>query len=272
MDSTGKPALNQTRTVRVVRLLLFLAALIILSLTPRLVEAQPSPPSTPIPTEIPAVATLESKLATQQVDISSLQYNLSVEQRDREYYVRDLQWKWGIAAAIGTAVIALLTWTGLNELKKLQEKWQTKSEKILNKAIYKLDIAKLPIYLPANENLENVHQLLKRRKFEAVEFYEDGYEEIKQGVILLSLKDKDDQQQKALLAKYGEYLQGKKPDPAKIGFILYAPGGIRVPPQYMDCYENQVTANYLSTVVSNVFTIGRGIDITPPQNFITEGK
>jgi len=217
-----------------------------------------SPTATPTVNIVP---TLQSVIATQQADIDKL----VDEERDRKYYDRDIQWKWGILAAVGAAVTWILTWVGKNSLQSLQLGWEQRSQKILDKAIYKLDLGNLPIYLPAGEKLENIHNFLQRRKFEALKFY-NHFDEFERGILIVSLKGKDENQQAEILGKFKDFIETKNPGMSDSGFIIYAPGRIRVPDDIMECHDNLVTANYPATVVSSIFSVGRGIEIVLPNS------
>lgn len=225
--------------------------------------ATPIAVSTPVD---PAVSALQSTVATQQVQIDQLQRDLAQETRNREFDVRDLVWKWGIAAAIATAVIGILTWIGKYSLSDLQNKWQRESQRTLDQAIFKMDPSNLPIYLPSGEKLEELHNVLQKRRFGKVSFY-DKLSEFTvidcQGVIIISLKDKNDSEQKTILGNLKDFIQQQKPVSSKTGFIIFAPGDITVPKDVTGSYDNLVTANYPATVVNMVFAVGRGLDIVP---------
>jgi hypothetical protein len=240
---------------------LFMLSVLLLSNLTISVNAQGNPTATPaVATANPTIAVLENTIATQQIQINQLNTRLTDEERERKYYDRDIFWKWGISAALATAVISILTWVGRKSLQDLQNDWQRDSQKILDKAIYKLDLSNLPIYLPSGENLENIHRLLQLRKFEKVGFYKT-LGEFEHGVLIVSLKGKDDKQQAEILDKFKDFIDSQNPSAANTGFIIYAPAGIRVPPEIMECHDNLVTANYPATVVSSIFTVGRGIEI-----------
>jgi hypothetical protein len=242
---------------------IIVAAVIVMSVL-QSASAQTSQP-TATPSSIPTdpVPGLQNTVATQQAQINHLNDQLTDEQRDRTYYDRDLQWRWGISAALGTAFLVMLTWVGLRSIQDLQKNWERRSQTVLDKAVYRLDLGNLPIHLPEGENLENIHRLLQLRKFEKISFYR-SFDEFDRGVWIISLKDKDDKQRAFLLDKFTDFLNAQNPSPANTGFILYAPSGIKVPPEIMDCHDNLVTANYPATVVSMIFVVGRGIEIVPP--------
>lgn len=229
--------------------------------------AQPTSTTTPVspstPTD-PQIQALQSTIATQQVQIDQLQRDHLQEVKDRQFDVRDLLWKWGIAVAVVTAVMSILTWVGRNSLQNLQKDWEYRSEKILNRAIYKLDLSNLRIYLPVDENSKDIRRLLLQRKFENIQLYGD-FNEFKNGILIVSLKGKDETQQTEILDNFKSFIDTQKPSPANAGFIVYCPDGIKVPPKIMGCHENLVTANYLSTVISSIFTVGRGIEIVPSK-------
>lgn len=227
------------------------------------VRAQANPTATPTPN--PTIEALEDKLAKQQDEINAIKDQLTDEERDRKYYDRDLQWKWGISGAIATAVIGFLTWAGIKQFKDLQENWVRSSQKILDKAIYKLDLSKIPVYLPAGEKLEHIHRLLQMRKFEKVGFY-NNFDEFSEGVLVVSLAGKEEAERSKILDEFKKFIKNTRPSIAKSGFIIFAPGGIRVPDEVTNCHDNLVTANYPATVVSMMFVVGRGMDITPPES------
>ena len=220
--------------------------------------------TTPTATPNPTIGSLEGVVATQQAETDTMNNRLIDEERDRKYYDRDLQWKWGISAAIATAVIGVLAWVGKKDLNDLQKNWERSSQKILDKAIYKLDLSKLPIYLPMGENLDSIHRLLQRRKFEKIGFY-NTFDEIDRGLIIVSLKNKNETERAETLQKLLTFISARNPSSANTGFIIFAPGGIQVPQDVMNCHDNLVTANYPATVVGMIFVVGRGMDITPPE-------
>jgi hypothetical protein len=263
-----KEFLTQKRII-VYMIILFLLAMILYIRPSSPVQAQSNITATVSPTIDPAIVVLENKLATQQVQIDDLTRNLTNETHDREYYDRDLQWRWGILAAIATAVISILTWLGVSNFKEIQTKWEIRSNKILDKAIYKIDLGKLPIFLPVGEKIENIYTLLQHRKFEKMIFYE-SLDECGSGIIVLSLRDKNIQEQTEILQKMETFIDTKHPSSSDTGIIIFAPGDIKVAPKYMNCFENLVTAKYPATVVSDIFVVGRGMDITPPEQMAKE--
>ncbi len=219
--------------------------------------------STPTPNTLP---TLQSIIATQQIQIEELQRDLTFETKNREFNVRDLYWTWGIAVAVASAVVGILSWIGKKNLNDLQADWDRKSQQMLDKAVYKLDPGNLPIYLPAGQGFEGLHNTLQKRKFGKIGFYNNLDEFNKsnsQGVIVISLASKNESEQTAILNEFKTLIEQQLPDGSKTGFIIYAPGDIRVPSYITGCYDNLVTANFPATVISMVFAVGRGLDIVP---------
>jgi len=253
--------ISKVHTILVITMLLFGGVIFSSVLNP--VSAQ-----TAQPTETPnVVPTLQSVIATQQIQIEQLQRELAFETRNREYDVRDTRWIWGIAVAIVTAAISFLSWIGKKSLKDLQDTWDQKSQQLLDEAIFRLDPSNLPIYLPSGEGLEGLHDTLQKRRFGKVRFYSSLINELNkdncQGVIVISLKDKDESDQSKILSDLTKFIETQLPDGSKTGFIIFAPGDIRVPPKITGGYDNLVTANFPATVVSMVFAVGRGLDIVP---------
>ena len=255
--------------------LLFTAAFFILLSLPNSAQAQGNETPTPNPT----IIALENQIATQEAQIEELRDQITDEKGDREYFDRDIQWQFGIAGTISTAIIALLAFLGISNIKdirtkigemtdswfeKIEIEWEKRSQVLLDEAIYKIDIGNLPIYLPINEGMESIFRLLKQRRFSNTDFYE-SLDEFSEGIFILSLKNKNKKQQKELLDKFTSFIDENNPNSKEIGYIIFAPKGIIVPKEVMDCYENLVTANYPATVLSMVFVIARGLEITPPK-------
>lgn len=230
------------------------------------------------PTVTPnVVPTLQAVVATQQVEIEQLKRDLNENNRDRMFDIRDLQWKWGIAAALGSAAILVASWFGMNSMNdvktkldetkrnwennvdSLEKEWEKRSQLLLDKAIYKFDPSNLPIKLPANST--NIYMLLSRRKLGKIEFYEnladlDG--DKLTGVIVVSMVDKD-----TFAADedyFRTFVKSRKLDTALTGFVLYT-GPNRATDATTGVYDNLVTANYPGTVVSNILVVGRGLEI-----------
>ena len=243
-------------------------------------SAQGNPTATAIdPTVNPTIVAFESVIATQQVQIDELKRNQSYEIRDREYEIRDLKWKWGIAAALGGAAILIASWFGISGLKdlrtkleetkanwksnveRLEKEWERNSQRLLDKAIYRLDPGNLPIKLPAGAT--PLHQLLTRREIGKIEFYnslDDLTHEDLGGVIVVSMTEKE--QLATMEDKFRQFVQRTKPDPALTGIVLYT-GPNRVSDETTMLFDNLVTANYPGTVVSNIFVVGRALKIEP---------
>ena len=253
--------------------LLFIAAFFILLSLPNSAQAQGN--ETPTPSPNPTIIALENQIATQEAQIEELKDQITDEKGDREYFDRDIQWQFGIAGTISTAIIALLAFLGLSNIKdirtkmgemtdswfeKIEIEWEKRSQVLLDEAIYKIDIGNLPIYLPANEGMEEMFTLLRRRNFNNITFYKE-LEEFSQGICLLSLEDKNETEQEEILNKFKSFIDEKKPSSIDIGFIIYAPRGVRVSDEVMGYYDNLVTANYPATVLSMIFVTARGLDI-----------
>lgn len=237
------------------------------------VSAQGSPTGTPTPN--PTITVLESTIAAQQINIEKLEREQGFEAKEREIGFRDINSQWKTVAAIGGIAILVLGWFGFTgvrdaklavekQVKNIEAKWEAQLQSTLDKAVYKLDLSNLPIYLPSGENLENIHRLLQFRKFENVSFYKT-LDEFERGVLIISLKGKDEKGQGEILGKFKDFIDSQHPSAANTGLIIYAPAGIKVPPEIMESHDNLVTANYPSTVVSSIFTVGRGIELPAPK-------
>jgi len=210
---------------------------------------------------------LQASISTQQIQIEQHQRDLAFETRDREYDMRDIRWKWGIASTVVAAIFSILSWFGMKSSKDLQDVWKRKAQQMMDDATFKLDPSNLPIYLPSGEGLEGLHDTLQKRRFGKVSFYGNLIDEFNkgncQGVIVISLKDKKEKEQEKILSDFQSFIEQQLPDSSKTGFIIFAPGDIRVPPKVTGSYDNLVTANFPATVVSMVFAVGRGLDIVP---------
>lgn len=245
------------------------------------VGAQENPTAAPLPPTInPTIAALENVIATQQVKIENLEREQNFEAREREIGLRDInsQWKnWLTFVGIAGSILAIFgfksirdIWNAIEKAKQdwtenirtLEAEWEKRSQVALDQAVYKLDLAKVPIFLPINENVGSIHRLLQQRKFERIEYYKN-FDELERGILVVSLKDKNQDQQKEILDAFKEFVEVRQPSPANTGFIIYSPDGIKVPSDVTGCHDNLVTANYPATVVSSIFTVGRGIEITP---------
>lgn len=258
--------------------IVLLLGLVLLSRQITPVIAQGNPTETPTPN--PTIVVLENNIATQQVKIDSLEREQAFEAREREIGLRDInsQWKsWLAIVGTAGAILAIFGIKSIRDLwntiakanqdwaeniKKLESEWEKQSQIALDQAVYKLDLAKLPILLPVNENVGAIHRLLQLRKFEKVVYYKN-FSELDKGVLIVSLKDKNEEQRKEILGIFKDFIESREPSPSDTGFIIYSPDGIKVPPEVTGCHDNLVTANYPATVVSSIFTVGRGIELTP---------
>lgn len=257
-------ASSQTRKMTAILAMICFILVGIFLLQPTIsTKAQDNPPPTPTPN--PTFVSLENLIATQQIQLDTLNKKIEDETRDRIYFDRDIGWKWGISATVATIIISLLAFLGVKSLKDLQHLWGKQSQTILNKAIYKLDLENMPVYLPMDQNLENIHSYLQRRKFGKLGFYKK-LEDVKKGVIIISIQGMDEQNQNLVYQKLIRYVKESKPDSTEIGIIIYSPGGLKIPNNIMECYENLVSANFLTTIASNIFVVARGIDLTLPES------
>lgn len=266
------------------RSVFFIAALIIgglfVALANQPVSAQSAPP-TPTPTP-GIVSTLQSVIATQQIRIEALEREQGFEAKEREIGFRDInsQWKsWFAIAGIAVFAAGIFGVKGMRDLwqaletanqqwaehiKSMKAEWEKRSQIALDQAIYRLDLANIPILLPVNENVGSIHRLLQQRKFEKIGYYK-SFDELKVGILVVSLKGKNEEEIKKTLEQFKEFIELWRPNTANTGFIIYSPDGIKVPPDVLGCHDNLVTANFPSTVVSSIFTVGRGIEIIPPN-------
>jgi hypothetical protein len=261
---------------------LFVLTFILFSTVTFSVGAQGNPTATPQPTVNPTIAALENVIATQRVKIDTLERELGFEAKEREIGLRDINSQWKIAVAIvGIAGVILAVfgfrslrdvWNAIEKarndwkenVRNLETEWEQRSKAALDIAVYKLDLGKLPIYLPLDEDVSRIHRLLKLRKFEKVIYYKK-FEEFTHGILIVSLKGKDERQQGETFTAFKKFMEARNPSAEESGFILYCPDRITAPPDVMSCHDNLVTANYPATVVSSIFTVGRGIEITAPQ-------
>lgn len=236
----------------------------------------------PTPTPNSTTVALQNTIATQQVRIDSLEREQTFEAKEREIGLRDInsQWKsWLAIVGVAAGIVAIFgiksardLWNAIEKAKhdwlenigKLESDWEKRSQVALDQAVYKLDLAKIPILLPINENIGAIHRLLQLRKFEKVGYYKN-FNELENGILIVSLKDKNPEQQKQILDGFKEFIESREPSPMNTGFIIYSPDGIKVPPDIMACHDNLVTANFPATVVSSIFTVGRGIETTLPN-------
>lgn len=239
-----------------------------------------SPTATPTANIIP---TLQSVIATQQVRIETLEREQGFEAREREIGFRDInsQWKnWLAFIGIAGGILALFgikdirdLWKAIEKVKQdwaenikgLEAEWEKRSQIALDQAVYKLDMANIPILLPVNGNVGSIHRLLQQRKFEKVGYYKN-FDEFKNGILVVSLKDKNEDEQKKTLAQFKEFIELWQPSATNTGFIIYSPDGIKVPTDVLVCHDNLVTANFPSTVVSSIFSVGRGIETVPTNS------
>jgi len=271
--------MSKVHTILVITMLLLGGVVFSSAASP--VSAQTTP-STDTPTPNPTVMALENRVATQEAKIDSLEREQIFEARERDIGFRDINSKWqswltffgiagGILALVGIKSARDL-WNAIqkaeqdwkNNVEKLEKEWEKRSEVALDSAVYKLDMANIPIFLPADENVGSVHRLLQQRKFDNIRYYKE-YNEFESGVLVVSLKGKDEEAQKETLGKFKEYIETQKPSAIATGFIVYSPDGIKVPANVQNCHDNLVAANFPSTVVSSIFTVGRGIEIAPPK-------
>lgn len=257
-----------------------LMGLVLISRQTTPVVAQGNPTETPTPN--PTIAALQNTIATQQVKIDSLEREQIFEAKEREIGLRDInsQWKsWLAVVGVAAGIVAIFgikstrdLWSAIEKakqdwmenIKKLELDWEKRSQVTLDQAVYKLDLAKVPILLPINENIGAIHRLLQLRKFEKVGYYRN-FNELDNGILIVSLKDKNPEQQKQILDGFKEFVESREPSALNTGFIIYSPDGIKVPPEITTCHDNLVTANYPATVVSSIFTVGRGIEINLPN-------
>lgn len=274
----AKPGFSSSIFPKIILGVLFLAAFSFVLVVPYNVKAQDNP--TPTPSPNPTIVELENQIATQRAEIEDITDRLTDEERDRKYFDRDIQWQFAIAGVISSAIIALLAFAGFSNLKDLRTKlkertdswfekidveWEKRSQILLDKAIYKIDIGNLPIYLPTGEGLEkNIFRLLKQRSFDNIDFYEK-LDDFSEGIFIISLAEKNEEERKEILDNFKSFIDTNEPSGKKVGFIIFAPGRIRVPDDVMGYYDNLVTANYPTTVLSMVFVIARGLDIQPPE-------
>jgi hypothetical protein len=239
------------------------------------------PSSTPTPN--PTISALEDVIATQQVQISTLEREQLWEAKERDIGFRDInsQWKaWLAFVGIAGSVLAIIgiksvrdLWDTIKKAKKdwqeningLEKEWEKRSEIALDRAVYKLDMANIPILLPVDENIGSIHNLLQQRKFEKVVYYKN-FTDLKDGILVVSLKGKNEDEQKKILDHFKEFIKLCNPSAVNTGFIIYSPDGIKVPSDVLMCHDNLVAANFPSTVVSSIFTVGRGIDISIPKD------
>ncbi len=271
---------SKVHTILIIAMLLFGG--VVFSSVSSPASAQSATPTT-TPTINPTISALEAVVATQQIKIATLEREQLWEAKERDIGFRDInsQWKsWLAFFGIAGSVLAIVgiksvrdLWDTIKKAKKdwqdnlkgLEKEWEKRSEIALDRAVYKLDMANIPILLPADENVGSIHRLLHQRKFENVVYYKD-FTEFEDGILVISLKGKNEDEQKKTLDQFIEFIKLRKPSAVNTGFIIYSPDGIKVPSDVLIRHDNLVTANFPSTVVSSIFTVGRGIDIAIPKH------
>lgn len=199
--------------------------------------------------------------ANLQSQVDDLSRRVDKLENDQFFTLRDIEWKldqklyWlgGIALGILLALGAIGIKT-YNDLEKLaREKVQT----LLDEALFDLNPSNIPVYLPAGENMEEVHRRLQLSGFKNVSFYNGLEHAPEQGVILVSMpKGGEKEKQK----EFQEFIARKRPNPVKTAFILYA-APQALTDETMHCYENLVAANFPATAASMVLVVGRGLRI-----------
>jgi len=266
--------MSKVHTILVILMLLFGGVLFSSVLNP--VSAQTAQP-TDTPTPNPTIVALENIIATQQILLEAQSRTISNTADDLSRAEKDWQWKWGIAGLVLGALGSILASIGVSsvtdfkkKISELEKEWDKRSALALNYAVYKLDMSNIPILLPADENVGSIRRLLQQRKFEKIKYYKN-YNELEGGVLVVSLKGKNEEEQKKTLDKFKDFIETQLPSAITTGFIIYSPDRITVPTEIMNCHDNLVTANYPATVISSIFTVGRGIDIPNPKDEIKEG-
>ncbi len=240
-----------------------------------------TPPTTPVPSSTPEiVSTLQSVVATQQVQIEEQNRILTHNVEDLARAEQDWQWKWGILGLLTGILGTIAASMGLNsiggfkkqlqtiekdfakQIKQMEQSWATnlqtrevewslKSQQSLNKVLDKFDLAKLPIYVPkelAALRLSLEHRGLKPTEYENIENVPLN------GVIVVRIDTEEDE------SKFKSFLDKFAPNPKRAAFLLYAVTK-RVSTQVNEWYENLIISNFRASAITNILAIGRDLEI-----------
>ncbi len=209
-----------------------------------------SPAATPDPADLPELTSRVNKL-----------------ENDMQFTLRDIAWRmdqkllivsWG---ALGiSAIAAILGVQSLNDLRKMAKE---KLQEAFDEAVYAVNPANIPVFLPVNKNMDVIQRRLQLSGFKKVTYYTDLDHIPEQGVVVVSINStkKTDTEREAeitkLEAQFRSVIKKNKFDPARTAFIIYTTG--KISGETLNCYENLVTANMPPTVANMVLVVGRGL-------------
>lgn len=184
-----------------------------------------------------------------------------------QFTLRDIAWRmdqkllivsWG---ALGiSAIAALLGVQSLNDLRKMAKE---KLQEAFDKAMYAVNPANIPVYLPVNKNMDVIQRRLQLSGFKKVSYYTDLDHVPTQGVIVVRMTSaqKTDATKENEIAKleaqFRAFIKKNTFDPTQVAFIIYTTGKLSA--ETLNCYENLVTANMPPTVANMVLVVGRGL-------------
>lgn len=236
-------------------------AIIIFSVTANTAKAQtavatPTLTLTPTETPNPTVVSLQNIVATQQIEIQTLQ-------RDLDYDVRDIRW-WFSVAVVVAAIIGIRGYAVFNDLDNIIRK---KIRVSINKHYYQLDITNLKIHVP-HILYRHVVDLLENQGLQNHPQYSQLDKQCFYGITIVSINDERDEKDFVNFIKRNyENLK-----PSNAGFILYSPiynrtdGGrpYFLKQETIDSYSNIAVANTPWTLVMTITTIGRSVTAPLP--------
>ncbi len=196
------------------------------------VQAQTATPAATSP-EIPALQTQVSGQATQ---IAALEES----QKTTQTTITIASLVVAVFAALGISV------TAYNVFKYAREQ----SQKLIDKAIYKIDPASAIIRVPRDAFTTELKHL-RWRGFHKTREYKYLDESCTEDCVVVVAKTDQD------ITDFRAFLQQYKPGVEKVAYVIYTQ--LRVPPDIVSDFPNITFANSLVALGTNVYTIARSL-------------
>lgn len=205
-----------------------------------------------------ATLALPDMVATQQVQIDSMQREIQYLNKDNQLLAEDYRiqldmklWVLGLAALGITGLAGLLGWKSYSDIDKgVRERLQTS----FDKEILGFDPKSLVVRIRQDRHLERVQHMLELYGLKS-ELYSKLGRTSTSGVTIVPIESPEDENELATFVENYDDDIG----PSKTAFVIYALKGFRVTKPVLLEHECITLANLPVTVANAVLIVGRGL-------------
>ncbi len=245
-----RPVVRWASLFAVISALLLMSSILVYGDSPD-IQSAPTPTMTPDPT----VEALQKIIATQQIDLDSLQRDLENSQKDLDDKLRDVQWDLDYKLAVAAVILAVTGFLGFRTYQNIDEKIRQRINATLEKELYQLDPTMLTINVREGTECDPVVKRLQMSGLKNIRRYADFSDKTcRKGVTIVPITCQEDEDEFAI------FIENTALEPTRAAFVLYAPNRQHpVSDVTRDSYANLATANMPTTAASAVLVVGRGL-------------